>query len=131
MLSIIHASRKNTMATQPYHAPSYIRTNNFTHTSVRMAILHVGTGTRGYRTRMAGYIYIYFYSYTVPAWAGYTYTFIPMDNTYTLSVKSWKGHGYSLVPMGIPISYLFILTCGYVKLSSIVNLACHSCTIVD
>jgi uncharacterized protein YhhL (DUF1145 family) len=65
MLSIIHTSRKNTMATQPYHAPSYIRTNNFTHTSVRKVILPAGTGTRMGRIPHGQDINIFLYPWII------------------------------------------------------------------
>jgi hypothetical protein len=52
-----------------------------------MAILPTGTGIVG----------------TVPALAGYGYTFISMRSTHTLPVKSWVGHEYSLVFVGILI----------------------------
>jgi hypothetical protein len=52
------------------------------------------------------------YGYTVPAWAGYGNTFIPMGITHTLPIMSWVGHGYSPLAVGILIPYPFILICG-------------------
>jgi hypothetical protein len=57
---------------------------------------------------------------TVSVWAGYEYTFMPMDSTHTLPVKSWVGYGYSFVPAGILIPCPFI-----------VNFLCYTCTFVD
>jgi hypothetical protein len=46
---------------------------------------------------------------TVPVWAGYGYTFMPMSSTHTLPVKSWIGYECSFVPVGILIPCSFIV----------------------
>jgi hypothetical protein len=87
-MATLHCWRSNKMDNMH---PGY-----FCVTMLRLAILPMDMGTRGYRTRMAGY----------------GYTFISMDIIHTSSVKSWVRQGYCLLHVGISISYPFILTCG-------------------